>query len=141
MLLVVDANVIFSVLIAAGGTFDIFLANRMLKKFEFVAPEYLFVEIEGHFEEIAEKTKLSIENLEKVYRFLEKEIDFIPFEEFNDSHDKAEEISPDPDDVAYLALSLKLDCPLWSNDRALKRQSVVKVFSTDELARLLGCLK
>jgi predicted nucleic acid-binding protein len=44
---------------------------------------------------------------------------------------------PDPDDIDFTALALKLDCPLWSNDKELKQQTVVKVFSTSELISFL----
>lgn len=133
MLLVVDANIVFSTLIKAGKTLDIFLLNKRVKKFEFVAPEYLLVEVEKHVNEIAEKTKLSVDELEKLFGFLEKEIEFIPFEEFKDLHEKAEQVSPDLDDVQYFALALKLSSAIWSNDKALKQQAIVKVFSTEEL--------
>jgi len=76
-----------------------------------------------------------------VLDFLEKEIEFIPFEEFVDLHEKAEQVSPDPNDVHYFALALKLSCGIWSNDKALKRQTAVKVFSTDDLLKLLGELQ
>jgi len=33
---------------------------------------------------------------------------------------KAEQISPDPDDVLYFATALKLNCGIWSNDKELK---------------------
>jgi predicted nucleic acid-binding protein len=50
---------------------------------------------------------------------------------------KARRISPDPDDVQYFALALKLDASIWSNDKNLKNQNIVKVFSTDELVKIL----
>ena len=51
--------------------------------------------------------------------------------------DEAEEISPDPDDVAYIALALKLKCGIWSQDKALKeKQNKVQVYSTEDLARM-----
>ncbi len=55
MLLVTDANVLFAALIAGGGTFRVFVTNKILGKFRFVAPEYLFVEIREHLDEIFEK--------------------------------------------------------------------------------------
>ncbi len=137
MLLVIDANVIFSALIKGGKTFDVFLLNRRLKKFKLLAPEYLIVEVEKHFHEIVEKTKLSTSELEKVLSFLEKEIEFVPFEDFKEFHEDAEQITPDPDDTQYFALALKFGCAIWSNDKALKRQSKVKVLTTDDLLKTL----
>ncbi len=46
---------------------------------------------------------------------------------------QAKSICPDPDDIQYFALALKLGCPIWSNDKALKEQNTVEVISTGEL--------
>ncbi|MBN2517441.1 MAG: hypothetical protein JXB14_01210 [Candidatus Altiarchaeota archaeon] len=50
--------------------------------------------------------------------------------------EKARNLSPDPNDSEYFALALKLGCPIWSNDKALKKQDVVRVYSTKELSEL-----
>jgi len=111
MLLVVDANVVFSVLIKGGKTLDIFILNRANKRFEFIAPEFLMVEVEKHTIEILQKTGLSSEELENVLEFLEKEIEFVSFIDFAEYYEEAEKISPDPNDVQYFALALKLINP------------------------------
>ena len=64
-------------------------------------------------------------------------VEFIPLEEYSSFMKEALAI-PDPDDIDFTALALKLDCPLWSNDKELKQQTVVKVFSTSELISLLS---
>ena len=46
MKLVVDANVVFSALIPRSIAFFVFSLNSLSKKFEFIAPEYLWLEIE-----------------------------------------------------------------------------------------------
>ncbi|MBS7279568.1 MAG: hypothetical protein KIH09_06995 [Candidatus Freyarchaeota archaeon] len=38
------ANVVFAALITGGGTFRVFVTNRLLRNFRFIAPEYLFIE-------------------------------------------------------------------------------------------------
>lgn len=137
MLLVVDANVVFSVLIKGGKTLEIFLLNRGQKRFEFASPEYLLLEVENHSHEIVKRSGLSIEEFGKVLAFLEKEIEIVPFEEFIGVYKEAEQISPDPDDVQYFALALKLKGAVWSNDKALKKQNVVKVLSTNDVLKLM----
>ena len=57
-MIIVDANVFFSVLIKGGKTFDIFLVNKSLKKFEFVAPEYLIIEAKKHMNELTKYGKV-----------------------------------------------------------------------------------
>ena len=137
MLLIVDANVVFSVLIKGGKTLDIFILNRAKKRFDFAAPEFLMVEVEKHIGEIIKKTGLSTEEIGKVLDFLEKEIEFVSFEEFEEFFKEAEQISPDPNDVQYFALALKLNGAIWSNDKALKKQSVVEVLYTGEIIKLM----
>lgn len=50
---------------------------------------------------------------------------------------KAKLLSPDPNDCPYFALALKLGCPIWSNDKRLKTQYNVKVYSTEDLVGLI----
>ena len=58
-------------------------------------------------------------------------------EDIKEFFKEACKISPDSDDIEYFALALKLNCPIWSEDKALKKQSIVKVYSTSELIKLL----
>jgi predicted nucleic acid-binding protein len=43
----------------------------------------------------------------------------------------------DPKDTPFLALALHLECPLWSDDAHLKRQSLVPCYTTVEILELL----
>lgn len=38
-------------------------------------------------------------------------------------------------DFDFIALAIKLNCPVWSNDPHLKQQSLVKVFNTNEFIK------
>lgn len=69
--------------------------------------------------------------------FVKKKIILVPLEELLPYLDEAEQISPDTDDVAYIALALKLKCAIWSQDRKLKeRQNKVQVYSTEDLVKV-----
>lgn len=59
----------------------------------------------------------------------------IPKEEIEPFIEEAEKISPDERDVLYFALALKLKCGIWSNDKKLKKQSKIKIYSTEELLK------
>jgi len=61
--------------------------------------EFLFVEIENNFDEIKEKTKLSSNDLAFLIRFIREEVKLVPTEEFEESIEEAESVSPDPKDV------------------------------------------
>lgn len=137
MLLVVDANRVISALLSKGEVPIIFLVNKFLKKFEFVSPEYLFFELGRNIDEIVEKSKLSPNELAIVFRYLKEEISFIPFEQFNRFSKEAELITPHSKDVSYFALALALNCPIWSEEKAFKKQSKVKILSTSEVWKIL----
>jgi predicted nucleic acid-binding protein len=46
--------------------------------------------------------------------------------------------SPDPKDAPYLAVGILIDAPIWSNDKALKKQNRIRVYNTAELLKELG---
>ena len=143
MLLVVDANIVFSSLIREGVTLRLFEFNSIFEIFELVAPEFIWDEIEGHKEEIIRKSKLSEGELEKVLKFVRSEIKPMPEEYFSEFLEEAKEISP-PDDFPYVALALKLkslglETKIWSNDKKLKKalEGRIEVLSTKEILERL----
>lgn len=134
MLLVVDANVLFSALIARGKTCDLMFSERL----QLIAPEFLFMELEEHKDELIEKSSLSEDDFEEFVNSLNVIIDVIPRQDFERSLQDANRICPDPDDTEYFALALRFDAALWSNDKRLKGQPEVKVFSTADLISFLS---
>jgi len=135
MKLVIDANVLFASFIKNNLTRAI-----MLKKpFSFYSPEYLVDEFFEHLEELANKTRISPRTLKgKVKELLRlSDIKLVEKRDFEEYLEKAEKIIFDSDDVAYVALALKLNCAIWSNDKRLKEQNKVKVYSTEDLIDLL----
>ena len=143
MLLVTDANVVFSALIRGGTTLKLFEFNNIFKIFELVAPEFIWDEIEEHKEEIISKSKLSEEELKKILEFISSEIRHIPEEYFSEFLEEAKEISPEKD-FPYVALALKLQSlgledKIWSNDKELKRalEGKIEVLTTKEILERL----
>ena len=137
MELVVDTNIVFSAMVRDSLT-RVLLCNPHLVLY---APEALILESDEHEKEIKEKSGLSGGRWRELTGILLSKIRLVSKEEIAPFLKESLDFSPDKDDAPFFALCLARGIPLWSNDRALKRQSVVKVFSTDELARLLGCLK
>ncbi|MCK5177375.1 MAG: PIN domain-containing protein [Candidatus Aenigmarchaeota archaeon] len=135
MKLVVDANVLFSFFRKYSSTRKFILSHPELELF---VPEYVFDELEEHKEEIKRKSKID----ENVFKLTKKELlrytTVVPLDEFKEFWDKAKKISPDLDDAQYFAVAFALSCVLWSNDKALKRQSCVKVWNTKEFIELMG---
>jgi len=129
--LVVDANIIFADLIKDGNTIELLLEPNL----HLFVPEFLFSEISNHKKELMKKTERSEEELNEILDILEHRMTIIPMEEFESFLNKGKEISPDPDDVPYFALALKLNIAIWSNDKKLKEQRRVKVYSTKDILR------
>jgi len=130
--LVVDANVIFSALIKDNFSCCLLFSG----KFHLFTPEYIFIELEKHKEELLEKTERTIEEFYRLLEVLKRRITIVPLEEIIDYVEIAEKISPDPGDMAYFALALKINGSIWSNDKKLKQQNQVSVFHTHELVKL-----
>ena len=64
-------------------------------------------------------------------------VEFVDIKKYAKYLAVAKTITPDPDDIDFFALALKLDCPIWSNDKLLKKQARIKVFSTADLIQRL----
>lgn len=43
----------------------------------------------------------------------------------------------DKNDTVFIALALALNCPIWSNDTDFKKQRNVKVYTTEDLLKML----
>ncbi len=133
MKLVIDANVLLSAFIKKGKTIDLLLNPSLV----LYTPVFLFEEIEEHKDEILGKTKRTMVELQDLIDNLLGLIKIVPKFEIFPFLEEAERITHDPDDVAYVALALKLNCAIWSNDKKIKEQNKVKVYSTEELVQLL----
>lgn len=132
MELVVDTNVLFSSVIKDS-------ASRKLlcdPKLTLYAPEFIIFEIPGHEAEIRNKSGLDENEFRQLMAVLLSRISIVPESEFEPCLGKAFGISPDPEDTPFIALCISKNIPLWSDDKSLKQQSDVKVFSTPELLQL-----
>ena len=128
--LVIDANVLFSVLIKRGKTEEIIFETDL----HLFAPEFIFEEFDKYKERIFGKTERTDEEFNDLMDVLKKKIKIIPNEETEKYISEAKKISPDVKDSDYFALALKLKCAIWSQDRKLKeKQNKVQVFSTEDL--------
>lgn len=134
--LVVDANVLLSALIKEGLTRKLMLNSSVT----LYAPEFLLDEFAKHISVVSKKSGIPVEKLKPLVKefFDETKIMVFATPELNNFMSKARVISPDPDDAIYFALALKLDCSIWSNDKKLKEQSKVRVYSTKEVAELIS---
>jgi len=132
MRFVVDANVLFSFFKRDSVTRKLITSPKLL----LFAPAFSLRELDKHKEEVIARAKISPDEYEPSKRVLRKFVEFIPLEEYEEKLTLAKETSPDPKDIRYFALALWLDIPLWTNEKRLKRQDKVLVFSTSELLKM-----
>jgi predicted nucleic acid-binding protein len=132
--IVVDANVIASALLKDSFTRKLLLHDCTPKLF---APMFLENELLKYTKFFSKKTGLPKKKIKLLLEKLFKEgnITLVPKKEYAEFMGKAKEFSPDPQDTVYFALALKLSCPIWSQDSALKKQFFVKIYSTTELSK------
>ena len=133
MNLIVDANILFSALIKNSLTSELlFNENFKLYTCEFIIDEFLKYE-----SLILKKTHRNKSEFIEFMHQLKSVITIIPKEEYFYYFKKAKLISPDPNDFIYFALALKMKACIWSNDKKLKEQNIIKIYSTDELITLI----
>ena len=133
MELVIDANILFSALIKNSLTAEL-VFNDEIKLY---SPEFIIEEFLKYEDEILEKTSRTRENFVMTMHMLKDIISVVPQEEYSALIVQGKEISPDPNDVLYFALALKLNCAIWSNDTRLKKQDKVKVYSSSEVMKMV----
>ncbi len=132
MELVVDANVVFAAFIKESKSAELLFRDD----FRFYAPEFLFQEILKHEEELWAKTHRTRHEFDEIVGGVMRRIALIPAGDFSEFLEEAKRISPDQDDFQYFALAIKLGTGIWSNDKTLKKQARVRIFSTSELTSL-----
>ena len=121
-LLVVDTNVVVSTLISGqGATSQVFIEASV--SHQFVSCHYLYVELFKHKDKLLRLSKLPEPDfLDYLLRVLNR-IEFIS-ETLIPAQTQADALAlvapVDPKDVAFVALALHLDAPLWTGDRRLQ---------------------
>lgn len=138
MKLVIDANELFSAIIAKSKDLETKKLELIFSdKVELYAPSLLFLELGKNKEEIKNKCSFSQNDFDVFIEILKLRIKVLTFAEFSTKLEEARKICPDQKDLAYFASALHLNCPIWSGEKLLKKQSGVKVFNTKDLVEIL----
>ena len=137
MKLVVDTNVLLSALVKNSTTRSLLLNPNH----DFYIPEFALDEVEKYLSVISSKSGLSASEIKILFDTLANKLEGRPSERVHDhvwpGRSGAEEYRR-KGCRPFLALALNLECDaIWSNDKHLKRQKLVKVWSTLEVLSLL----
>lgn len=139
MKLVVDTNILFSFFKKESFTRKLILDSSL----ELVSPELALKELWKYSKELSKKSKINHDDLASIFSLLEEHVEFVPLyaykNEFKNSLKIAKKFLQNDveeflDDIDFFALASKERCPIWSKDALFKKQSIIKVFNTTELA-------
>lgn len=86
-----------------------------------------------HVAEICCKAKIEQETFQFWEYVLTWKITEVTFEEFKVKLPEASQITPNEKDTELFAVALLRNLPIWSNEKALKEQEKVRVFSNQEI--------
>lgn len=120
-IVVIDANRIFSALIAANGSLRRVLCDS--SDYNFYSPKYVLVELFKHKERIAMASGLDEPELLALLHELLERITFFDEDAIGiGSWTEAWRLCRDVDenDTAYVALTLELEAQLWTSNRKLE---------------------
>lgn len=136
MKVTVDANILFSGLLAKGITRKIWFVAEL----KLYAPTTLLTEFYKYSKILQERFKGTREEFEFLYKKLLSCIQFVTDSELKPYVPAASSLINDSKDWLYLACALKEDTVIWSNDKELKKQERIKVYSTTEMKKEFGTL-
>ncbi len=137
MRFVVDSNVLFTFFWKKSVFREICEKQQKL-----LSPEYALEEINKHSKEIMKKANLSKQEFKKLKAELAVKIIFIPQKEYARSLKKARSILSEEheeimEDIDFFALAIEFNCPIWSNDKLLKKQKEIPVFDTADIIEII----
>lgn len=132
--IVVDTNIIIASMLREGLTRNL-LFRPDLRLF---SPDFMNEELANNSEELMQKSCLVYEEYRAAEDLVCSKITSISSEEYVIFEAEARRISPDMKDWPFFAAALYLNCPIWSNEKRLKRQETTKVYVTTELFDFLS---
>jgi predicted nucleic acid-binding protein len=130
-MLVVDANVVISALIADSKTRELIVTLDA----DLLTPEFVHDEIANYSALITEKSGMSPARVEQFVDLLFQYIETVPAHEFHPHIDSATAAmgDTDPDDVLYIACAVARDAAVWSDDTDFEEQDLVETYSTSDV--------
>jgi len=136
MSLTIDANEIFSAIIAKGRDektkkLDILFSEKV----KLYAPSKLFEEVEKEKNAIKlmKLSGFSESEFNLFVELLKLRIHLVQTNEFSEKLAQAKSLSPHDKDLPYFALALKMECPIWSGEKKFTNQQEIKVYNTKDL--------
>lgn len=136
MNVIVDANILFAALLKDG------MARRLMfnPDLQLYAPEFIVREFLKHRAYLLEKYAFGQDKFGRLLSLLVSSVRLIPDRKLEPFLPAAHSLIEDPNDWLYLAAALRENAVIWSEDKGMKMQSRVKVYTTKSMAREFGLL-
>jgi len=134
MKVVVNTNILFTFFWKNSTTREIIRQRKLV----LLSPMFAKEELRKYSLEIQEKTRCSQKEFEEILAELATTVLFVPLQEYVHLLKRAATISPDKNDIDFVALAIAHNCPLWTNDHKLKEQIIeIEVCTTEEIIKLI----
>ncbi|MFH1650402.1 MAG: PIN domain-containing protein [Candidatus Woesearchaeota archaeon] len=133
MRIVLDTNVLITYFWEGSAVREI-MQNKELM---FFTSQKALQELLKYKKHVMKKARITSKLFDALLDDMKMVIPFVPNKEYSDKMAVALKISPDKDDAEFIALAMKLKCPLWSNDKALSNIKTLQVITTHDVIRLL----
>lgn len=133
MKFVVDTNILVS-FFRPNPVNEIISKSKSLD-LDLFCPEYAIEELKKNKQDVLKYAGINSEEFKSRLSRLLIFIKTVPENLLKEFETQAKQLIHDKD-VPFFMLALKLNCPIWSNESAFKKQLGVKVFSTKEMIEL-----
>ena len=130
MEIVIDTNILISALIKSSKTRELILSSKLTLH----SPEHIINETLNNKKEILQKSGLNDAEFKRLISILLTRINLVPVDDFKNSVKEALKLVTHQEDSPFIALAISKNIALWSEDKDLNLQSVIKVYSTREIS-------
>ena len=133
MKVVIDSNRVIAALIKDSTTREILFD----KNFDFIAPDYISIEVNTYKKMIIEKTGVTGNEFDILLSLIFEHITIVPRNEYDEFIAKFKNDIKDPNDVPYMAACAATKAEgIWTHDPHFKKQKKVKIFTNIDLLKL-----
>lgn len=140
MNIVVDTNIVFSAMLNTNSLIASILTDHS-NNLNFQSPGYLLVELSEHRDKLTKIIKINDDEFNELLKLVTQNVTFIQEDKISSFNwIEAERLTKpvDSDDIAFIALSLELKCPLWTGDKKISKAiSEIKILNTNEVRELI----
>ena len=136
--LIIDANILFS-FFRSDSVRKHLIEELLNLDCELISPDFVIKELLSDKEKIKKFSGINEAEFSELFFLLKDEIKTVPKSKYKEFLSKASKLSPHDNstkDDPYFALALSTNFPIWSDEKAFKKQDEVKIFSTKEIAEL-----